>query len=94
MYSYSYLLSGTMKPELSLSEHIAPHLNARRGWLAVAGLVTAYELTCPDGELLSEGVDRALQKHPVLTTLAIGYTAAHLANILPEEVDLFSKVFR
>jgi len=64
-------------------------LTARNGWLAVGTLVTAYELACPNGELLSEGVDRALEKHPFLVTTAIGYTALHLLNMLPEQFDLF-----
>lgn len=64
-------------------------LTARRGWLGLAAGILAYEVTCPDGELLSEGVDRALEKHPVATMLAIGVTALHLANLLPEQIDPF-----
>ena len=64
-------------------------LTARRAWLGVGTLVLAYEIACPDGELMSEGVDRAIEKHPVLTILAIGATALHLANLLPESIDPF-----
>lgn len=76
-----------------VAEHVSPHLNAKRGWLTIAGLVAVYELTCPDNELLSEGVDRALESHKALTIAAIGYTAAHLANLLPDKLDLFQKIW-
>lgn len=63
-------------------------LNAQRGWLAVGALALTYELACPPGELLSEGVDRAIDRHPVLVPAAIGYLALHLCNRLPESMDL------
>lgn len=61
-------------------EYVKPELTAKRAWLGIIAGVTAYELTCGDGELLSEGVDRAIQKHPIAVPLAIGVTALHLAN--------------
>lgn len=69
-------------------EEIKPD-TAGKAWAWIGALVTAYELSCPKGELLSEGVDRAIEKHPVAVPLAIGYTAAHLCNVLPKQIDLF-----
>ena len=70
-------------------EYIQPELTAKRAWGAILGSVAVYEAVCKDGELLSEGVDRAIEKHPVAVPLAIGYTAAHLCNILPQKLDIF-----
>lgn len=61
-----------------------PH-SANIGWAAIAAGVLAWDLFAP--ETLSEGVDRALERHKVSTAAAIGFTAAHLANLLPESVD-------
>lgn len=69
-------------------------LTARRAWAGLAAGVVAYEIACPNGELMSEGVDRALEKHPVLTMLAIGATALHLANLLPEQIDPFHQTLK
>lgn len=55
------------------------------GTLAIA----AYELLCPPEETISEGTDRYIEKHPILTRAIIGYTALHLMNWLPKELDLF-----
>lgn len=67
--------------------YIKPELTSKRGWLAVGAVVGAHELLCDDGHTLSEGVDSALEKHPVATTLAIGTVALHLLNVLPEKFD-------
>lgn len=67
------------------------HLSAKRGWIALGIGVLAYEVLCPPGELLSEGVDRALTKYPTLTRVAIGTTALHLLNALPEHLDPFTQ---
>ena len=67
--------------------YVKPELTAKRGWLAVGAVVGAHELACADGHTLSEGVDSALEKHPVATTLAIGTVALHLLNVLPEKFD-------
>lgn len=62
-------------------------------WGVLAAGVVAYDVFCPPGETLSEGVDRALERERgkifALGTIAI--TAAHLANLLPERVDPFHK---
>lgn len=71
--------------------YVKPELTAKRAWVAMGLGILAYEMTCPQGELLSEGVDRALEKHPVLTASAIGVTALHLMNALPESIDPYSR---
>lgn len=66
---------------------------ATLAWGALAAGVTAYEIFCPKGETLSEGVDRALE-HPVgryLAMFAIAVTSAHLANVLPERIDPYHR---
>lgn len=70
--------------------YVRPHLTAKRGWKMIWLAVSAYELACPEDELLSQGVDKALEKHPVLTLGAITLTACHLANVIPEKYDPFS----
>ena len=72
-------------------------ITAGRAW-GVLGLgVLAYELLCPEGELLSEGVDRALEhsKWARLATLGgIAITATHLMNLLPESVDPYHQAHK
>lgn len=73
------------------------HLTAKRAWATLAVGVAAYELYCKDNELLSEGVDRALEHSPlsrIATLTAIGVTALHLANMLPEEIDPYHQLHR
>jgi hypothetical protein len=71
--------------------YVRPEMTARRMWMAIGLGVTAYEIACPENELLSEGVDRALESHRLLTTAAIGVTALHLVNVLPERFDPFTQ---
>ena len=56
-------------------------------WAGIAFGVAGYDIAAPEGQMLSEGVDRALERHPVITTLAIGAVALHLLNVLPEKID-------
>lgn len=65
-----------------LCEVFRPELTAKKGWLAIAGLVVAYELMAPEGELLSEGYDRLLEKHPLVGELPALAIAFHLTNRL------------
>lgn len=74
-------------------------LSAKRMWVLLFGLVVYHEAVCKDGELLSEEVDRALEKHPALVYLFTLVTVAHLLNWLHPRVDpyvslgaLFSKM--
>jgi hypothetical protein len=62
-------------------------MKAERSWLVVGAVVSGIELAAPRGELLSHGVDRALESHPVLTRAAILYLGAHLLNLIPQEID-------
>lgn len=68
------------------------YLTARNAWCAIGAFVLAYEIVCPDNELLSQGVDRALERHKYLTLGAIALTAGHLANVLPVRYDPFNYI--
>jgi hypothetical protein len=57
------------------------------GWLAVAAVVVAAEVTAGPGEMLSHGAARYKAAHPVLTTSVVVVTAAHLLEWLPQNVD-------
>lgn len=59
-------------------------MQARHGWLIVGATIITYELLAADGQLLSHGVDQALEAHPVLTRAAILITALHLLNELDD----------
>ncbi|MFE5290350.1 hypothetical protein ACFRAQ_35825 [Nocardia sp. NPDC056611] len=63
---------------------------AENAWAVLLASVIAWEVLAPPGQLLSEGVDRALQRRPALTRAAITVTALHLANLLPHKVDPFT----
>lgn len=62
-------------------------MNATRAWIALAIGVIIYELFADHGELLSEGVDRALETHPWITRAAVLYLAGHLVNAIPARID-------
>lgn len=62
-------------------------INAARAWSALAAAVIAYEVLAPEGQLLSEGVDRALLKYPRLTRIGIALVACHLVNAIPDRYD-------
>lgn len=59
-------------------------------WGLIAALVVYHEFACAEGELLSEGVDRALEKHPALVYGFTAITVAHLLNWLPRKVDPYA----
>lgn len=64
-----------------------------KAW-GVLGLgVVSYDVLCPPGETLSEGLDNGLE-HPIFKFLligAIGTTALHLMNVLPSHLDPFHR---
>lgn len=60
---------------------------AALGWVVVGAVVLTYEVIAPDGQLLSEGIDRALEKHPIATRIGVGLVAMHLLNLIPDRVD-------
>lgn len=62
-----------------------------RAWAVLVSALGAYELLCPDGQLLTDGVDAACAKHPALRgVIAVGVvgTAAHLLGYRGR-LDLF-----
>jgi uncharacterized membrane protein YozB (DUF420 family) len=59
-------------------------------WAVIAAMVVYHEFACDEGELLSEAVDRGLQKSPVLIYSFVAVTVAHLLNWLPEKYDPYS----
>lgn len=61
-------------------------------WAGLIAGVAAYDMLAPDTQMLSERVDRGLERHPLVTTLAIGATALHLLNVLPEKIDPIHQV--
>jgi hypothetical protein len=63
-------------------------------WAALAVEAVAYDLLCPRGETLSEGVDGWLEHKPLLTVGAIGITALHLLNALPKGIDPFHQTLK
>lgn len=67
---------------------------AKAAWIGLGVGVSVYEMLCPDGQTLSEEVDRVLENPRVkyLALGAIAVTAAHLANVLPEQIDPFEQV--
>lgn len=64
-----------------------------QAWAVIAGFVLIHELTCREGQLLSEAVDRGLVKRPVLVYSAVLITAAHLLNRLPSQLDPFTWIW-
>lgn len=65
---------------------------ARHMWAAIGVLVLYHEAVCEPGELLSQEVDRALDKYPVPTYLFTAITVAHLLNWLPSSIDPYRAI--
>lgn len=63
-----------------------------RAWIGLLGSVAVYEACAPPKQLLSESMDRMIAKHPIATRAVIGYTALHLANLLPPKIDIFHQL--
>ena len=40
--------------------------SSSKAWIALGAGVAAYDVLCPKGETLSEGVDRLMEKHSLL----------------------------
>jgi hypothetical protein len=60
---------------------------SERAWLALGVGVLAYDVCAPDGETLSEGVDRWLEAHTWITRVVILTVARHLGNELTADID-------
>lgn len=69
---------------------MARYLTADNGWKAIVAAVFAYEVLCVEEELLSRGMDRLLERHPVWPRVAVLLVALHLVNFLPERFDPFA----
>lgn len=65
-------------------------LTAGNGWKTIVAAVVAYEAVCVEEELLSRGMDRLLERHPVWPRVAVIVVALHLINFLPERFDPFA----
>lgn len=89
----AYLLAGLGAVGGAL-RYYRPELTAKRAWIGIGVGVVAYEIAAPPNELLSEGADRTLQKYPYLTRAAIGLTALHLMNAIPEKYDPLHQGFK
>jgi hypothetical protein len=75
-----------MRARLSVSLH-----HADLAWLVMVTGIVAYEVLAKDGELLSHGTERYLERHPWLTRFVIAATAAHLAKLIPQQVDVYHR---
>jgi hypothetical protein len=67
-----------------------------KAWIGLGAYVVATEVCAPDGELLSQAVDRWLDKHPgrTVAALTIVGTALHLLNLFPERYDPLAITFK
>lgn len=67
--------------------------DSHKAWLGLAAGVTAYEIACKPGETLSEGLDELMEHRywRYAVGLAVGVTAAHLCNMLPNQYDPYSR---
>jgi len=61
-------------------------------WAVLAALVLYHEIACDEGELLSEAVDRGLDRHPWIIRVFAIVTVAHLLNWLPRNIDPYAWV--
>lgn len=71
---------------------LSKRVTGEMAWVAMTLGIVAYELCAPDGQLLSEAVDRFLVSHPILTRVVVISVAAHLLNVLPNEVDPIHRI--
>lgn len=79
--------SGATVAQNRNERHLVELVRAEQAWLALGVIIVGYEILAADGQLLSEAVDRALEKHPVLVRAAVLLLAGHLINALPNKVD-------
>jgi hypothetical protein len=89
----AYALAAVGTAEGLFNNYIKPEITAKRTWALIGAVVVAHEYFCPDGQLLSEGADRAIEKHPVLVPLAGLVLAGHVLNIFSERYDIVHKAF-
>lgn len=56
-------------------------------WAAIAATVLTYEVMAPEGQLLSEAVDKYRRRHPAVTNGVVLLVALHLLRALPARWD-------
>jgi hypothetical protein len=66
-----------------------------KAWIGLAVYLAIVEILAPPGETLSEAMDEWLQSHlgKALSYTAVGVTAAHLVNLLPQQFDPIHRAF-
>jgi hypothetical protein len=60
---------------------------AKTAWVVLGAAVLAHDVFCREGETLSEGADRALEKNKLMALGGIALVAGHLANAIPPRYD-------
>lgn len=69
--------------------------HSKVAWAGLVAGVAAYDIFCPAGETLSEGVDRGLEsKYKLAIQAGIAVTALHLVNVLPPAIDPLHQLTR
>ncbi|ANA86467.1 hypothetical protein BH762_gp051 [Gordonia phage OneUp] len=61
-------------------------MRGAQAWFVIGGFTAYHELTCTPGELMSEAIDRAIEKHPILTRLVFVIIMLHLNNWIPKRL--------
>jgi hypothetical protein len=56
-------------------------------WIALASAILGYEVRAPEGQLLSEAVDRYRARHPFITNAVILAVSLHLMRAIPPRFD-------
>jgi hypothetical protein len=53
---------------------------ATAAWLTVGAFVLAYDIWCPEGQTLSEGFDKLVDRHPLIASAGALAVTGHLLN--------------
>jgi len=66
-----------------------------QAWVGLGIYLAVVELLAPPGETLSEAMDSWLERHPgkALCYMAVGVTALHLVNAIPQRYDPIHQAF-
>ncbi len=83
-----------MKSAPTVAVPYARRLSGGQAWSVIFGFVFLHEMTCREEQLLSEAVDRGLERHPYLTYSLFAVTVAHLLNRLPNKLDPYWWVWK
>jgi hypothetical protein len=66
---------------------------ADRAWLTLAVGVIAWDVTCCEGDTLSEACDRYMLHHPWIVRGLAFALAAHVCNLVPPRFDVIHGSF-